>query len=140
MSARVFVAATLLALVIVTTATAATFNTGLLVQTSGSSPFAGCTADDVAGQTGTTFLHSEVEPYIDANPANPANLVGVYQQDRWSNGGARGNVASVSMNGGATWTQVVIPGITECSGGVYERATDPWVSFSPNGVAHQISL
>jgi hypothetical protein len=44
------------------------------------------------------------------------------------------------MNGGATWTQVVIPGITECSGGVYERATDPWVSFSPNGVAHQISL
>ena len=143
MSARVFVAATLLALVIVTTATAGSFTTGPLVQTSGASPFAGCTTDDVAGQAGddsTNYLHSEVEPFIDVNPTNPANLVGVYQQDRWSDGGARGNVASVSMNGGTTWTQVVIPGVSVCSGGVYQRATDPWVSFSPNGVAHQSSL
>jgi hypothetical protein len=34
----------------------------------------------------------------------------------------------------------VIPGITACSGGFYQRSTDPWVSFSPNGVVHQIAL
>jgi hypothetical protein len=123
------------------------FTPGPLVQTSGTSPFLGCTADNVAGQTGTVFLNSEVEPWIDVNPTNPANMVGAYQQDRWSNGGARGLVASVTTTGGASWTQSVIPGITLCSGGPpwalgggYDRATDPWVSFGPNGVVHQISL
>ena len=36
------------------------------------------------------YLNSEVEPWLDVNPTNVANLVGVWQQDRWSNGGARG--------------------------------------------------
>ncbi len=119
---------------------AANFTAGPLVQVSGRSPFVGCTADNVAGQTGQNFLHSEVEPWIDVNPTNPRNLVGAFQQDRWSNGGARGLVAGVSTNGGATWRNVVIPGITLCSGGIYDRSTDPWVSFSPNGVAHQLAL
>jgi hypothetical protein len=35
---------------------------------------------------------------------------------------------------------VVVPVLTDCSGGEFERATDPWVSFGPNGVLHQISL
>ena len=34
--------------------------------------------------------NSEVEPYVAVNPVNAANLVGVWQQDRWSSGGARG--------------------------------------------------
>jgi len=135
-----FVVAAFLALAIATTATAAGFTTGPLVQVSGTSPFAGCTADDLAGQTGTNFPNSEVEPWVDVNPLNPANLVGVFQQDRWSNGGARGHIARFSMNGGATWTESIIPGITACSGGFYQRSTDPWVSFSPNGIVHQIAL
>lgn len=137
---RLFAAAALLALVIVTTATAAGFTTGTLVQVSGTSAFTGCTLDDLAGQTGTNFANSEVEPWIDVNPTNPANLVGIFQQDRWSNGGARGLVARVSTNGGTTWTESVISGITACSGGFYQRSTDPWVSFSPNGVVHQLAL
>jgi hypothetical protein len=141
MNARgLLVAAGLLALVIVTTATAATFTAGPLVQTSGTSAFAGCTADNVGGQTGTVYPDSEVEPWIDVNPTNTANLVGIFQQDRWSNGGARGNVATVSMNGGTSWTLSVIPGISVCSGGVYQRSTDPWLSFGPNGVVHQLAL
>jgi hypothetical protein len=143
MNARVFAAATLLALVIVTTATAGSFTTGTLVQVSGTSAFAGCTADDVAGQTGTdstNYLNSEVEPWIDVNPTNAANLVGIFQQDRWSDGGARGLVARRSLDGGATWAESVIPGISVCSGGFYQRSTDPWVSFSPNGVVHQLAL
>lgn len=123
------------------TALAGGFRTGPLVQVSGLSPFVGCTADDVAGQSGTNFLHSEVEPWVDVNPANPRNVVGAWQQDRWSNGGARGLLAGASFDGGRKWTSVVIPGITMCSGSaLYQRATDPWVSFSPNGVVHQLAL
>ena len=117
-----------------------------LVPISGSSPFAACTADDVAGQPGTNFLGSEVEPWVDINPLNASNLVVGYQQDRWSGGGARGLVASVTFDAGASWTQVVIPKITLCSGGTaanggdFQRATDPWVSFAPNGDVYFFSL
>jgi hypothetical protein len=123
------------------------FTTGALVQVSGSSPFASCTADDVAGQiardpTGQrrVFLNSEVEPWVDVNPTNPANIVAFWQQDRWSDGGSRGLVAGVSRDGGLSWQSVVVPGITQCSGGRLPRATDPWLSFGPTGVLHQISL
>lgn len=111
-----------------------------LVQVSGTSPFEGCTADDVAAQSGTVFPDSEVEPWIDVNPTDPDNVVGIWQQDRWDNGGARGLVAGVSADGGATWQQVVIPQITLCSGGSYDRSTDPWVSFAPDGTLHQLAL
>jgi hypothetical protein len=119
---------------------AVNFTADRLVQVSGRSLFATCTADNVGGQTGTVFLHSEVEPWIDANPNNPRNLVGIFQQDRWSNGGARGLVAAVTLNGGSSWRMVVIPGISRCSGGIYDRSTDPWVSFGPDGVVHQLAL
>ena len=62
---------------------------GPLVQVSGTSAFLGCTADGVADQSGTVFLNSEVEPWIDVNPTDPDNIAGIWQQDRWSNGGAR---------------------------------------------------
>jgi hypothetical protein len=125
---------------------ASTFTTGPLVQVSGTSPFLDCTADAVATQSGTVYLNSEVEPWIDANPTNPDNLVGIFQQDRWSNGGARGLVAGVTFDGGSSWTLTPIPEITLCSGGTaanggdYQRATDPWVSFGPDGDVFQLSL
>jgi hypothetical protein len=111
-----------------------------LVQVSGTSAFLGCTADGIAEQSGEVFLNSEVEPWIDVNPTDPDNLVGIWQQDRWSNGGARGLVSGVSQDGGASWQEVVIPGITLCSGGIYDRSTDPWVSFGPDGTLHQLAL
>jgi hypothetical protein len=122
------------------------FTTGPLVQVSSLSPFASCTADNVPGQPGSVFLHSEVEPWIEANPTNSLNLVGGWQQDRWSNGGARGLVSGASFDGGFSWTAVVIPKITLCSGGTaanggdFKRATDPWVTFSPNGDVYFFSL
>jgi hypothetical protein len=103
------------------------------------SPFAGCTAD--AGSPGTSYPDTEVEPWLDVNPTNPDNVVAVWQQDRWSNGGSRGLVAGVSTNGGVAWTQVVIPGLSACSGSpTWIRASDPWVSFAPNGHLYHISL
>jgi hypothetical protein len=49
------------------------------------------------------YLNSEVEPEVAVDPTNPSHLVGAWQQDRWSNGGAHGLVAGYSNNGGASW-------------------------------------
>ena len=127
-------------------AAATDFATGPLTQVSDNSPFGACTADDVAGQSGTVFPDSEVEPWVDVNPTNPDNIVGMWQADRWSNGGARGHVVGVSEDGGTSWDQVVLPNVTVCSEEPganvphYQRTTDPWVSFAPDGTLHQISL
>jgi hypothetical protein len=40
----------------------------------------------------------------------------------------------------STWSRVVLPGFSACAGGGYLRASDPWVSFSPNGDPYAISL
>ena len=118
--------------------------TAPLVQVSETSPFGplencGNFPGVVAG-TGINFLNSEIEPWVEVNPTDPHNIVALWQQDRWSNGGARSNVAGVSFDSGATWETVVVPGLTDCSGGAFERATDPWLAFAPDGTLHQISL
>ncbi len=88
------------------------------------------------------FPSGEVEPYIDVNPTNPDNLIAVWQQDRWSDGGARALYSANSTDGGATWNPPIpIPGLTLCDGsGLFERASDPWVSFAPDGTAYFIGL
>jgi BNR repeat-like domain len=114
---------------------------GPLSVASGPSPFAACTTGlDPGPGPGTNFLNAEVEPFVAVNPRNAANVVGVFQQDRWSNGGARGLVTAASFDGGATWTRTFQP-FSKCSGnGDYDRASDPWVSFGPDGRAYQVSL
>ncbi|MCY7388940.1 MAG: exo-alpha-sialidase [Burkholderiales bacterium] len=94
---------------------------------------------------GTLYTNAEVEPHVAINPTNPNNLIGTWQQDRWSNGGAQGIAIASSFDAGVTWTTNVLP-VSRCgngnigNGGDYERASDPWVTFSPNGVAYQLSL
>ncbi len=123
---------------------AARAEVGPLSPATGPTPFAaGCNG---APQTGTNYPNAEVEPWVDANPLNPRKLIAVWQQDRWSNGGANGLLTGVSENGGRTWTRPSPPTFTRCQGGTpanggdYERASDPWVTFAANGDAHQISL
>jgi hypothetical protein len=107
-------------------------------------PFAGNTADNVSQQEHLygSMLNpdSQVEPYVIANPTRANNLVGIWQQDRWSDGGARGPVVSVSMDHGNSWKAVPLPGITLTTGGTFVRASDPWLSFAPNGDLYAISL
>jgi hypothetical protein len=110
---------------------------------SAETPFvAGCSGTP---DTGTLNPNAEVEPFVAVNPHFPLNLVGVWQQDRWSNGGSRGLGTGYSFDGGVSWKRV-FPPFSVCAGGNaanngdYERATDPWVTFSPNGVAHQMAL
>jgi hypothetical protein len=140
---RVLVALVGLVVLVAPTASAGPGVAGPNVKVSGASPFAACTADDVASQTGTNYLNTEVEPWIDVSAVDRSgdglpDAIGAYQQDRWSNGGARGIVASVFQAG--AWLQVVIPGVSECSGGAFARATDPWVAISPNGDAYVQTL
>lgn len=112
-------------------------------------PYASCTAG--AG-TGRNYVRSEVEPFGAVNPANASNVIAVFQQDRWSNGGAHGLAAGVTTTGGSSWTIVALP-FTSCTPGTpsdlrYERASDPWVSFGPgtpsgaggNSTAYAVSL
>jgi hypothetical protein len=115
-----------------------------LVRISRASPFdPGCNG---APQTGTVYPNAEVEPWVSSNPAEPRNLVAVWQQDRWSNGGAQGNLTGVSFNRGQSWERPEPPPFSRCAGGNaanggdYERASDPWVSFGGDGIAHQIAL
>jgi hypothetical protein len=115
-----------------------------LEQISGPSPFLpGCNGGT---QLGTVYPNAEVEPFVSANPRSRRNLVAVYQQDRWSNGAANGNLTGVSFDRGQSWTRPTPPPFSRCAGGNaanggdYERATDPWVSFGPDGTAHQIAL
>ena len=114
-----------------------------VTRASGLSPFApGC---EGVPTTGFAYTGAEVEPSIAVNPTNPNNLIGAWQQDRWSNGGARGLGSAYSLDGGGTWTRTSVP-FSRCSGGNaanggdYERATDPWVTFAPDGTAYQIAL
>ena len=98
-----------------------------------------------APQSGEVFPNAEVEPWVALNPTNPANLVGVWQQDRWSNGSANGVLTGVSRDGGQTWATVMVPfsrcaGGNPANGGDFERASDPWVTFAPNGDVYQMAL
>jgi hypothetical protein len=114
---------------------------GLPVIASRTSPFAACT--DGATDTGQVFVNAEVEPWVDVNPTDPTNVIGVWQQDRWTDGGSHGNDTARSVDGGATWTYPAPIPWSTCAGSTesrYSRATDPWVSFGPTGTAHQIAL
>jgi hypothetical protein len=79
---------------------------------SGASPFAGCTSG--GDPVGTNYVNSEVEPYVAVNPADPKNIIVVFQQDPWSTRGSHGLVAGVSSDAGATPPQ---------RGGLHDRST-----------------
>jgi hypothetical protein len=109
---------------------------------SSTNPYASCT---IGGGPGAfNYKDSEVEPWVAVNPHVAGNVIGSWQQDRWSDGGAHGLVASFSTDGGATWPSAnerPLP-FDECApGGLsYERASDTWVSIGPDGNAYTVSI
>lgn len=126
-------------------ASAGAYTVQPLTTISGPSPFAGCTIGATGASNETLYVNAEEEPWIAVNPTNPNNMISVWQQDRWSNGGAHGLVTGVTHNGGATWAGTFAhfsecAGGTPANGGDFERSSDPWVTFAPNGDAYQISL
>jgi len=105
---------------------------GLVEATSGD-PTASCTA----GPGGTNFPNTEVEPYVAVNPLNPHQVIGVFQQDRWSNGGAHAG-GVVSSSDGVHFSEGLLPfGVCGAPGGTsYERVSDLWVSYATDGAAY----
>jgi hypothetical protein len=128
------------------TTLASTFVLGPAVNASGPSPFLGCTfgVDPNAPAPEVVYDNTEVEPFVAVNPTDNNNIIGVFQQDRWTDGGSRGLVASHSIDGGQTWSESWGE-FSKCSStpstdSPFPRATDPWVSFDAAGKAYQISL
>jgi hypothetical protein len=114
-----------------------------LVQLSKASTFAaGC---DGGGGSGTLYTDTTAEPSFVVNPTNPMNLIAGWQQNRWSTGGAQGLNLAASFDGGKTWT-LSNAAFSLCTGGGsgnagnYPRASDVWLTASPNGVAYALSL
>lgn len=111
-----------------------------LTPVSGSAALApGCNS---AG-SGTLFVDSEVEPHLAVDPKDDTHLIAAWQQDRWSSGGANAILGAVSFDRGATWKSVA-PRFSRCTGAtgvdIFERASDPWISFAPDGTAHMAAL
>src|SRR5258707_336362 len=69
----------------------------------------------------------------------------MWPQDRRSNGGAHGIGVGYSTDGGASWTETTIA-LTACSANTQQalsnmfRASDPWVSIGPDGIAYASAL
>src|SRR3954468_12030476 len=85
---------------------------------------------------------TEIEPSIAVNPANPKNVVTVYQEGRIADGGDATNGFATSFDGGRTWRSGELPGLTTYpgQGGTFERASDAVVAFGPGNVAYANSL
>jgi hypothetical protein len=75
------------------------------------------------------------EPYVTVNPADPNNVAAIWIAD-----GLAGNVVGTSLDGGQTWQNVALPGLTVDTGGTSGAAGNPWISFAPNGDLYASSL
>jgi hypothetical protein len=138
-AATAVVAIVLLGVPTIAGANAGTFTFGAAVDVSpGVSPFTGC---PYGADTGSNYPNTELEPSVAVNPTDPTNIIGVFQQDRWTDGGAHGLGSAFSINGGTSWT-TNHANFGRCSDAFspFNRASDPWVSFDSAGRAYQISL
>jgi hypothetical protein len=96
------------------------------VRVSGPTPFAATCLAVPAGAT--VYANAEVEPHLDLDRTNPNHLVAAWQQDRLSDGGARGLATATSVDGGATWSAPQPSVVSQCGGGPFARVSDPWVA------------
>jgi len=91
------------------------------VQVTGADPFATCTKDNVHRQEtafgSVLYPNTAIEPWVAVDPTDQSRLLVGHQQDRWSDGGARGPVGVVSNDGGSSWTDTIPQDVTRCTGG-----------------------
>jgi hypothetical protein len=110
------------------------------VLVSGPSPYADCTLG--GDGEGKRYVGAEVETMLTVNPvayaAGKVELIGTWMADRWSTGGSAGLVTAVSSDAGNSWAPqpIAFSGCAQDPLLPYNRATDPWVSFGPDGVAY----
>lgn len=89
------------------------------------------------------------ENTIAVNPANPRNLVAGTNDYRFYNSregrNDGGGVAYTSMDGGKTWKNVVLPGLTFQTGArgrlkIMDSAGDPAIAFGPNNTVYYANI
>jgi len=119
------------------------YTSATLVQVSKAPMFAaGC---DGVAPSGTLYTDTAAEPSVVVNPVNPMNVIAGWQQNRWSSGGSQGLALAASFDGGATWTPASAA-FSRCTGGSsanagdYARASDIWLTASPDGTVYALSL
>lgn len=96
--------------------------------------------DILPGDLSAAQPETEAEPFFAQSPVDPNTLLAGYQEDRFSDGGARALTAAISTDRGATWAETLLPGLTRASGGAWQRASDPWVAYGPDGRAYYVSI
>jgi hypothetical protein len=101
---------------------------------SGPSPFSnGCPG---ALFDATNITGHELEPAVTLNPANPRNIIATWKQDVGPLAPGRTDLVASSLDGGKTWVRNAIPGLTVCTGGSSDTASDPWVSAGADGTVY----
>ena len=107
----------------------------------------GDTVVPVGSQKGCSAAQNETT--IAVNPRNPNNIVAGANDYRLFNSREGRNDSSsfayTSFNGGRTWTNVVIPGLTFAAGGTgafswFDGSGDPVVAFGPNNTVYFASI
>lgn len=96
--------------------------------------------DILAPDAGPAQPETQTEPFLAIDPERETRLLAAYQEGRFATGGARALTYALSKNGGRTWTEALVPGLTHASGGAFQRASDPWVAYGPGGRAYYCSL
>jgi len=97
-------------------------------------------SEDTLPATGTSEPDTQIEPDIAMDPNNSQNVVAVFQQGRFPDGGSVDPGWATSHDGGHTWKTGNLPGLTTAVGGPYDRASDPAVAFGPDGAAYAVTL
>jgi hypothetical protein len=83
----------------------------------------------------TNITGHELEPMITVGPADRRNIIATWKQDVGPNA-TRSDLIASSQDGGKTWTRTTIPGLTVCTGGTADLASDPWVSAGGHGTVY----
>jgi hypothetical protein len=83
---------------------------------------------------------TQAEPFLAIDPGNPNRMLAGYQEGRFEDGGCRVLTYAVTRDGGRTWREGLLPNLTKPTGGPWERTSDPWVAFGPDGRAYYASL
>ena len=52
----------------------------------------------------------------------------------------RRDALGTSVDGGRTWANIPLPGVSILAGGEFQRVTDPWVDFGPSNRVYAFSL
>jgi hypothetical protein len=83
---------------------------------------------------------TEAEPAVAVDPGDAAHAVAVFQEGRFNTGGAVVNGFAATFDQGQTWTDGLLPDLTQATGGTWERASDPSVAIGLDGTAYAASL